>query len=148
MRKGQDKREIPDSVGARIRYLRKRRNLSLYDVEKATGITAGYLQRIESGQRKRPSYPVVEKIAEFFSVSVSDLMDVTEEERREKDVIELLLTHNYTFGNGIRANRAMKDGLVDLMQTMMSSDLDGDNKLRDSIVIIEKVREFLELIRE
>ena len=143
-----DGREIPDSVGARIRYLRKQLNLSLKDLERMTGVSPSYINRIEKGERKAPSVPIIYKLAPVLQVSPQELMEMTEEEEREKDVIELVLTHYYTLCNGIEATQAMKDSLAEMLQTVLSSDLDGKNKVRDSIVIIEKVREFLRLVRQ
>ncbi|EPZ44472.1 helix-turn-helix domain-containing protein [Alicyclobacillus acidoterrestris] len=148
MRDDHGKREIPDSVGARIRYLRKQLNLSLKDLERMTGVSPSYINRLEKNHRKAPSVPIIYKLAPALGVAPQELMEMTEEEQREKDVIELVLTHHYTICNGIQATQPMKDSLAELLQTVMSSDLDGKNKVRDSIVIIEKVREFLRLIRE
>jgi len=146
--KDKGRREIPDSVGERIRYLREQRNLTLKDVERLTGISPSYINRLEKGERKSPGVPIISKLAPVLGVAPYELMEMSEEERREKDVVELLLTHHYTLGNGIRANRAMKNSLAELIETIKSSDLDGKNKVRDSIVIIDKVREFLHLMRQ
>ncbi|WDL98865.1 helix-turn-helix domain-containing protein [Alicyclobacillus sp. ALC3] len=143
-----DGREIPDSVGARIRYLRKQLNLSLKDLERMTGVSPSYINRLENNSRKAPSVPIIYKLAPVLGVSPQELMEMNEEEQREKDLIELVLTHHYTLHNDVQVNQAMKDSLAEMLQTVLSSDLDGKNKVRDSIVIIEKVREFLRLIRQ
>ena len=148
MKDERDRREIPDAVGARIRYLRKQLNLSLKDLERLTGVSPSYINRLERNHRKAPSVPIIYKLAPVLGVSPQELMEMTEEEKREKDVIEVILTYHYTLCNGIQVNQAMRDSLAELLQTVMSSDLDGKNKVRDSIEIIEKVREFLKLIRE
>ncbi|GMA64161.1 helix-turn-helix transcriptional regulator [Alicyclobacillus fastidiosus] len=148
MKNGRDRREIPDSVGARIRHLRKQLNLSLKDLERLTGVSPSYINRLENNTRKAPSVPIIYKLAPVLGVSPQELMEMSEAEQREKDVIELILTHHYTLCNGIQATQAMKDSLAELLQTVMSSDLDGKNKVRDTIVIVEKVQEFLRLIRQ
>jgi transcriptional regulator with XRE-family HTH domain len=60
--------------GEKVRTLRKQRGLSLRKLASELGLsTHSHLDRIESGQSK-PSADLILKIADFFEVSIDDLM--------------------------------------------------------------------------
>lgn len=58
------------SLGEKLRELRG--DLSLYEVEKGTGISRKELSRYEQGEYA-PSPPKIEKLAELYKVSYDDL---------------------------------------------------------------------------
>lgn len=59
--------------GSALRTLREDRNLTLSEVTKATGITAGTLSRIENS-KMAPTFAVLLKIMQFFEMEWSDLI--------------------------------------------------------------------------
>lgn len=61
-------------VGKKIRELRKERRMSLKDVAKKSGITAGLLSRIENF-RTLPSLPVLHKISIALEVPLAELVE-------------------------------------------------------------------------
>ncbi len=62
-----------ESVGIYLRTLRTKKNLSLNDVCKNTGLTTTRLNRIELGEVKEPSPEVLRKLAEFYNVDLMNL---------------------------------------------------------------------------
>ncbi|MGF7535043.1 helix-turn-helix transcriptional regulator [Bacillus mexicanus] len=61
-------------VGRNIAKLRKQKKMTLRQLAEATGVTQGYLSKIESGDKiKKPSYEKLNAIAKHFNVDVSDL---------------------------------------------------------------------------
>lgn len=67
-------------------YVRRRRgvlNMSLRELETATGIERGALSRIENGSRK-PSTELLQRIAEALSLDYEDLYAVSGISRPEK----------------------------------------------------------------
>ncbi|MEQ2027978.1 S24 family peptidase [Xenorhabdus szentirmaii] len=83
------------NVGARIRELRKSRNMTLLDLAQATGGDVGNLSRLERG-RQGFSESSLAKIAEALSVPVSELFyhDDTESIRNEGDKKLTMKTEN------------------------------------------------------
>jgi len=55
-------------IGKRLRFYRKQCGLSIYDVEKITGISFGLVASYERGDKK-PSISTVKKLAGVYSVS-------------------------------------------------------------------------------
>ncbi|MCQ6275790.1 helix-turn-helix transcriptional regulator [Bacillus sp. V3B] len=60
-------------LGERIANLRKKRNLSQYDLAERLGFSRGKLANYEQGSRQ-PDYDTLKKIADFFDESVEYLL--------------------------------------------------------------------------
>jgi transcriptional regulator with XRE-family HTH domain len=74
------KRQIPASddissggIGARLRFLRKQRNMTLEELSEASALTKSYVSKIERGLSV-PSISTAMKLAESFSITVSQLL--------------------------------------------------------------------------
>ncbi|WFE26981.1 XRE family transcriptional regulator [Solwaraspora sp. WMMD791] len=63
-----------DSVGPRLRALRKRRGTTLAELSAATGISVSTLSRLESGAR-RPTLELLLPLARAHGVSLDELVD-------------------------------------------------------------------------
>lgn len=57
------------SIGQEIREIRKRKGITLLDIEAKTGIGNGYLSRLERGQYS-PSIDTVERICEAIGAEL------------------------------------------------------------------------------
>ncbi len=66
-------------IGRAIYALRKEKGLKLEEVALDAGTDAGYLSRIETGSRK-PSLPMLEKIAAAMGVRASQIVAMAEGE--------------------------------------------------------------------
>lgn len=58
----------------RLRLLRFERGLKMEDVAEGTGLTRQTLRRLESGETGEPSAATAKALADFYGVSVSDLL--------------------------------------------------------------------------
>ncbi|WP_445489838.1 helix-turn-helix domain-containing protein [Niallia sp. 03133] len=70
--------------GAFILKLRLKKSWSLCDLEKETGITASYLNRLERGERKNPTIMVVNALASAYNVELKTMVDLILLEREEE----------------------------------------------------------------
>jgi transcriptional regulator with XRE-family HTH domain len=62
------------TLGARIRDLREQRGMTLGDLERACGVSKGYLSQLERGDASNPTIIAVGKIAHGLGVSVPELL--------------------------------------------------------------------------
>lgn len=62
------------SLGAKLTTLRSKNNKSLQDVADAVGLSKTHIWELEKGRSKNPSREVLTKLADYFSVSVADLI--------------------------------------------------------------------------
>jgi transcriptional regulator with XRE-family HTH domain len=73
-------RTLERALGARIRSIRRERDLSVIDLASASNISAGMLSKIENGQIS-PSLSTLQSLANALTVSLSMLFAATEERR-------------------------------------------------------------------
>jgi transcriptional regulator with XRE-family HTH domain len=132
-------RAIPDGFGPYIRYLRERLGYSLKEVDELTGISASYINRIEQGQRKAPSYPILEKLAEAYKVDVTELLKIAginaDDKKNVKGFAEIVYTNNFTI-NGKIVSKKKKELIVELV-TKIDELKWGDEKHKESIKVLE-----------
>jgi len=57
----------------KIKETRKTRRLTLIELAKITGISAGYICHLEKGTRKNPSAQIMDKIAAALNKSVHEV---------------------------------------------------------------------------
>ncbi len=60
-------------LGKRLRYLRDKRKMSIYDVEKATGLHFSTISKYERNER-RPSLSVLRELAQVYQVPLGTLL--------------------------------------------------------------------------
>lgn len=72
---------MTSDVGQQIKYYRERKEMTLKDLAKHSGLSISYLSYIETG-KKQPTRDALEKIASGLNVSIAEL---TKEERTESD---------------------------------------------------------------
>ena len=63
-------------LGDFFRNLRKKKGVSLRDIEKATNISNAYLSQLENDRIKNPSPKIVNKLANYYEVSYSKLLEL------------------------------------------------------------------------
>jgi transcriptional regulator with XRE-family HTH domain/transposase-like protein len=73
--------DVPRVPGQRFRRLRTRRGLSLAQVARATGVSAGFLSALERGQM-RSSVATLRRIARFYRTNILSLFEAAEENPR------------------------------------------------------------------
>lgn len=67
---------MPDqTLGQGLKLARELRNLSLRDVEKATGISNAYLSQLENNKINKPSPFFLHKLANLFEIGYEMLME-------------------------------------------------------------------------
>lgn len=62
------------SFGPYLRQLRETRRYSLRQVQREAGISPGYLSLIEQGKRGVPHLSLLQRLAQVYGVSVSELL--------------------------------------------------------------------------
>jgi HTH-type transcriptional regulator, competence development regulator len=70
---GADKK--PKSLGQGLKTARELRNLSLREIEEATGISNAYLSQLENDKIKKPSPHFLHKLAALYGIGYELLME-------------------------------------------------------------------------
>lgn len=74
---------MSSKTGQVLKDLRKERNLSLQDVADEIGCSPSYLHRLENSTRKNPSMKMVQNLAEFYQVNLSEILGIEQGEMVE-----------------------------------------------------------------
>lgn len=130
-----------------VKKLRKDQGFSLKDVERMTGISVSYVNRIEKGERKAPSYPIIEKLARAYGVPVGDLLHiagVANDESNVQGVAQLIYSNPFTI-NGSMTSTKQKEAIVELLETMDSVEWNDETKHLDTINLINLISKFKNL---
>lgn len=68
-----------EKIGVKIKELRKAHNLTYAEFGNKTNVSGSYISQIEKNKRK-PSLEILSRIVEAFDISLSELLNETEEE--------------------------------------------------------------------
>jgi len=61
-------------LGQKIRYLRKNKGLTQFDLERKTGIKREYLSKIENDELNNPTFSTLVKICEGIGIPITELL--------------------------------------------------------------------------
>ena len=139
-------RKVDKKLGAYIHHLRTQRKMSLQDVEKLTGVSASYIYRIEKSERKMPSFPIVEKLAQAFDVPTEELLKMAtagQKPSNSKRSLETVLISEELTVNGQLLSSEEKQLIIKLLVLIDEADCTSERKVSDSIQIsdvIERIK--------
>lgn len=141
-------REMPRTFGQKLRYFRNLRGYTCKELGMMAKIDPGYVNRMELGKRRAPSYPVIKNICTALKIDVADLIDIeqSEEELPVKSIQEVLVFHEYLI-NGKLPSMEARENLLALMQTLLDCEWE-ENKHIDTVKITEKVNQFLNSLKQ
>lgn len=141
---GKEKREMPRTFGQKLKFYRNLRGYTCKDVARLANIDAGYVNKMENGLRKAPSYPIIKNLASALKVDITDLIDIkpVEEEIPTKSIQEVLVFNEYLI-NGNLPSIEVRKNLLAVIQTMLDCQWEEHTKHNDTVKIMDKVNQFL-----
>lgn len=135
-------RSSNEDFGVWLRSVRKSKNLTLNALEEMTGISASYVNRIENGKRKQPSFAVAEKLAIALDVPKSEFLVRLGAEMPEapmsNSIIDWLIVQDARLGT-MTLNETQKQALIDLLKAIETSEWTAESKLSEGIQIVHYV---------
>lgn len=145
-------RVVPVDFGIWLKQLRVSKGLSLKGLEEKCGVTASYIHRLETGARKTPTIPVVEKLAEALGVNTREFLEklnITEQYKSNKvESLEALLALNSFTIQGKEATRSQKESIIKLIEDVIKSEWSADSKIGDSLMIMNDIESFKNTLKE
>jgi len=113
--------------GKYLRLLRKDRGMSLRQVEKITKISNSYLSQIERGERGIPNFSILKRLAEVYGVKVTDLIENTESQERNKKAHSGNIAPNVDFLSREyeKLSEGRKQALKDFLLHLVQQELKG-----------------------
>lgn len=143
MKKG---RVVNSDLAGYLKYLRQERGFTLREVENATGISAGYLNRIERGERKTPTLPVIELLAKCYGIDPILLFQVAINSKNTniKQINEfegLVYSKDFTICGQV-AKKEIKDALVSLISTINNLEWSSESKYNEIPKLLQEIDNF------
>ena len=139
-------RTVPLDFGAYLRYLREKNGYSLKNIEQAVGISTSYLNRLEMGIRKNPSYPIISKLAEVLQVPITRMLNVaTSSQENATDIIELLHERSFTI-IGKLLREVEKRMVIEIFEKLINCNWSNETIFSDSIELMETFNTFKQMI--
>jgi transcriptional regulator with XRE-family HTH domain len=142
-----EKREMPRTFGQKLKYYRQLRGYSCKDLARLADIDAGYVNKMEKGVRRAPSYPILRNLAEALQVSVTDLIDIELPEKEPvRSIQEVLVSTEYLI-NGKLPSMEIRENLLAVIQTILDCEWTQNTKHTDTVKIMDKVNQFLNSLK-
>ena len=73
------------SIGSKLRELRTRQKVSLQELATAVQASKAHIWDIERGASQNPSLELLKRIADFFKISISELVEETPHAKGEPE---------------------------------------------------------------
>jgi|SRR6476660_6657277 transcriptional regulator with XRE-family HTH domain len=96
------------SLGSRLKQLRIKKNRSLQDVADAVGASKAHIWEIERGGSSNPSMDLLNRLAQYFEVSVSFLVGESPDEKDAELVAMYRDLRNLSRGDREKIRAIMK----------------------------------------
>lgn len=107
------------AVGKKLKDLRYQKNLTLKDVSEGTGISISMLSKIER-EETTPTIDLAIKLANYFNLSISEMINVPEGKKVSKTKVENLLSMNSEGGLKVQFfNKYTPDKRVDFFKIII-----------------------------
>ncbi|WP_340392846.1 helix-turn-helix transcriptional regulator [Paenibacillus sp. FSL E2-0190] len=125
-----------DKFGLLIRHYRRLRNYSLKDLENASGgsVSAGYIHRLESGERNSPSIKKIIALGKALripsNVLVATLLYELDEEEKPFSLSEVLIQNSYFLGSGM-LNAEKKQLLIRIVEHIDHAEWSPKSKMKE-----------------
>lgn len=137
--------ELSEGFGEKLREIRVSKDMSLKDIEEICGVSASYIWRIEIGEKKSPSIPILAKISKAYNISLMDMLKMALEdeiEDNELHTIRGVLMSNHIENNGVELSDEAKNILVDIVEMILIKEWERDTQFK-LLKKIDKLKEKL-----
>lgn len=148
MRKGgyktmnKNDRKISSEFGEIIKLYRTRQGLTYRKLAEMTGISESYIFRLESQEKRMPSYKVIESLCKALKIDLGDLLDVINEKNSKikfKPLDFIIMTNDFTV-NGKKATKKQKERIVEMIEFVLSDSLINSESRKSFDDMYELVR--------
>ncbi|AOM82066.1 helix-turn-helix domain-containing protein [Salisediminibacterium beveridgei] len=136
-----EERILSSKLATAVKYHRNKKKLSLAEVSNRTGVSAGYLCRIENGIRRNVSIPVIQALSECLNTNFFHYLELGNDQEKElSDIEEILLDLDFTVG-GEEVSSKERQLIVSTIEFVTK-------EMRDMHINFSKQSELLGMVKE
>ncbi|WFA05273.1 helix-turn-helix transcriptional regulator [Bacillus sp. HSf4] len=133
MKMGKGRKQMNDDFAKLLKNLRISKGYSLKQLAERSNVTPSYLNRLERGERKRPTFSVLEHIAEGLDVDVNVLLGLDAKDTNEPLSLEEMFFTNEIEFEGKLLSADQKEVLLDILQEVLEADATSVEQLLDAL---------------
>jgi transcriptional regulator with XRE-family HTH domain len=135
-----------NDLGQFLKQLRTQKGVSLAEMERKTGLSGSYINRIENKSRDNPSLDSISRLVRFFDIPFSSLAEFCEcgnKEGQVKNLDYILMNERYLFAN-IEADIELKMIVRELIKELESycikalTSRQDENKILDLAILLRE----------
>ena len=134
-------REIDPKFSLCIKFRREEKGLSLNEMANLTGVSGSYINRLEKGERRAPSLPIMQAIAKALDFDVAELLNLATPSELEEDVCEvrtMLLKNDFRIGD-IFATTSIKEQVLRLLDRIINAEWKEDMRFTEGAEMIQTI---------
>ncbi|WP_157950995.1 helix-turn-helix domain-containing protein [Peribacillus acanthi] len=148
MSKNGDDRTVSNNFGATLKWWREKRQMSLQELFEKTGVSNGYISRLERGERKAPSVPISAKLADALGIPLSLLLDISTSDTPIDEaplVAELVLYNDCKRDADNLFSKDEKESFIQIIEFILEMSWDEDNRIKQLFDLSELIDDFKEV---
>lgn len=137
-------RIIPQEFADLVKFLRVERGLSLQELAELSGVSTSYIHKLERGEKRTPSYPIIQKIAEVLNI---DLMSVLNTETKNKVDLQNLIYSNDVTIDSIPLNKESKECLIKIIKKITNMEWKSNkiNEMYEMNTLLDEYKKALQM---
>lgn len=135
-----EERSIDPKFGLCIKKRRDEKGYSLSEMENLTGVSASYINRLEKGERKAPSLPIMQSIGKVLGIDIPVLLNLATPSETDEDINEIrdIFVENDFRMNDIFATTPIKELVIKLFDCIISAQWE-DNKFLEGAEMLQTI---------
>ena len=133
-------RMISSKLGIAVKYHRKKKGMSLAELESRTGISAGYLCRVENGKRRNVSIPIIQSLSEVLEVNLFQHLNLNSDEKAMTDIEEALINLDFSI-NGQDISTKGRELIISIVNFTVKEMGDMNTNLKKHSDLLQQVNE-------
>jgi transcriptional regulator with XRE-family HTH domain len=140
--------ELSGNLGLKIKQMREANSWSQNELGLRSSLSPSYINRLEKNVKRNTSIYVLQKLANAFKVSMSELLELEENSSPKSDLVDILIGSNFKI-EGIKTGIEMKGSLIELFKFVVQSEWkDSKSRNKEMPRLLELMDEFKELQRK
>ncbi|MFB6468691.1 helix-turn-helix domain-containing protein [Cytobacillus sp. Hz8] len=141
-------REMPRTFAQQLKYYRGLRGYTCKELGMMAKIDPGYVNSLERGKKKAPTYPIIKNLAKALKVDITDLIDIepSEGELPLKSIQEVMVNQEYLIKGKLPTMETRED-LLGLIEALLDCEWEEHSKHLDSVEILNRVDTFLRSLK-
>ncbi|KIL38691.1 hypothetical protein SD70_24910 [Gordoniibacillus kamchatkensis] len=154
-REGKERNSSGD-FGLLLKYYRKLRNMSLKDLEDASGgeVSSAYIHRLESGERTSPTIRKLLQLSKalripdsvLISTIIKNSVEDANEEEKTLSLSEVLIQNQYFVGRKA-ISMEVKERLVQIVEYIAEAEWSPRSKMREMYELSELIDQLKEAMQ-